>query len=175
MRVSIDCWKSAIRVSRQRLRPKSSGELVATAITVGQVFFCAMAAYAFARLKFRGRGLLFVIFLSALMVPPIFSMIPNFLFIRDLEVDLGLFTLGLGWLPGADDKTGWINTYYGIVAPYFLMTPFAIFFLRQFFLGISHEVEEAAILDGAGHFRRFFQIVLPMAAAPIATHRHWRR
>lgn len=142
--------------------------IVATSITVGQVFFCAMAAYAFARLTFRGREALFIVFLSALMVPPIFALIPNFLFIKDLELELGLFTLDLGWLPGAG-KSGWINTYPGLVAPFFLMTPFAVFFLRQFFIGISKEVEEAAVLDGAGHFRRFFQVILPMAAAPLAT------
>ncbi|MEO1061880.1 MAG: carbohydrate ABC transporter permease [Actinomycetota bacterium] len=142
--------------------------IVATLITAGQVFFCALAAYAFARLKFRGRELLFAIYLSALMVPPIFALIPNFLFIRDLELDLGIFALDLGWLPGAG-TSGWINTYMGLVAPFFLMTPFAVFFLRQFFIGISKEVEEAAVLDGAGHIRRFFQIILPMAAAPLAT------
>lgn len=143
--------------------------IVATAITVGQVFFCAMAAYAFARLKFRGREVVFIVMLSALMVPPIFSLIPNFLLLRDMELDLWLFTIPLGWMPFVDDKTGWINTHAGLIAPFFLMTPFAIFFLRQFFIGISREVEEAAVLDGAGHIRRFFQIVLPMAAAPLAT------
>lgn len=142
--------------------------IVATSITVGQVFFCSMAAYAFARLKFRGREIVFIVFLTALMVPPIFSLIPNFLFMRDLQLDAGFFTLDMSWLPG-QGKAGWINTYKGLVAPFFLMTPFAIFFLRQFFIGISREVEEAAILDGAGHLRRFFQIILPMAAAPIAT------
>ena len=143
--------------------------IVATVITVGQVFFCAMAAYAFARLKFKGREVLFIIMLSALMVPPIFSLIPNFLLLRDMELDLWLFTIPLDWLPFVDDKRGWINTHAGLIAPFFLMTPFAIFFLRQFFIGISREVEEAAVLDGAGHVRRFFQIVLPMAAAPLAT------
>ncbi len=142
--------------------------IVATSITVGQVFFCALAAYAFARLRFRGREVLFAVYLTALMVPPIFALIPNFLFIRDLQLDLGLFTLDLSWLPGAD-KSGWINTYMGLVAPFFLMTPFAVFFLRQFFLGISREVEEAAVLDGAGHIRRFFQVILPMSSAPLAT------
>ena len=143
--------------------------IVATMITVGQVFFCALAAYAFARLKFRGREALFVVFLSALMVPPIFTALPNFLFIRDMQLDVLVFNIPFDWLPTVDSKTGWLKTHQGLAAPFFLMTPFAIFFLRQFFLGISHEVEEAAILDGAGHVRRFFQIVLPMAAAPIAT------
>jgi len=143
--------------------------VTATLITVGQVFFCAMAAYAFARLKFKGREALFTVFLSALMVPPIFALIPNLILIRDLEIDLYVFQIDMGWLPFADEKSGWTSTYPGLVAPFILMTPFAIFFLRQFFIGISKEVEEAAVLDGAGNFRRFFQVILPMAAAPIFT------
>src|SRR5918997_1886223 len=122
--------------------------IVCTLITVGQVVFCSMAAYAFARLKFPGRDQLFFLFLTAMMIPPIFTLIPNFVLIKNL---------------------GWLNTYAGIIAPYFLMTPFAIFFLRQFFLGINREIEEAAKLDGAGHFRIFFRIILPMSVAPIIT------
>lgn len=122
--------------------------IVSTAITAGQVFFSAMAAYAFARLRWPGRDKVFFLFLTALMVPPIFTMLPNFLLIRDL---------------------GLLNTFPGIVLPFFFMTPFAIFFLRQFFLGISREIEEAARIDGAGHLRIFFRIIVPMSAAPITT------
>jgi multiple sugar transport system permease protein len=82
------------------------------------------------------------------MVPPIFTALPNFILMRSL---------------------GLINTFPGLILPYFFMTPFAIFFLRQFFLGISVEIEEAARLDGAGHARIFFQIILPMSSAPIVT------
>lgn len=151
------------------LRSVWNSVIVATGITVGQVTFCAMAAYAFARLQFRGRELLFTIYLTALFIPPIFALIPNFLFVRDLTLRLGFVDIDLGWLPFADDTTGYINTYIGIMLPTLFMTPFAVFFLRQFFLGISREVEEAAVLDGAGHFRRFFQVILPMSVAPIAT------
>ena len=122
--------------------------IVCTLITVGQVTFCAMAAYAFARLRFPGRDKLFFVFLTAMMIPPIFTLIPNFVLIKNL---------------------GWLNTFPGIVAPFFLMTPFAVFFLRQFFLGISREVEEAALLDGAGRWKIFRQLILPMSAAPLAT------
>jgi multiple sugar transport system permease protein len=66
-------------------------------------------------------------------------------------------------------QLGLLNTYAGIILPFFFMTPFAIFFLRQFFLGISPEIEEAARLDGAGHFRIFLKVVIPMSTAPIAT------
>jgi multiple sugar transport system permease protein len=122
--------------------------IVCSLITLGQVIFCSMAAYAFARLKFPGRDKLFFAYLTALMIPPIFTLIPNFVLIKNL---------------------GWLNTFPGIVAPFFLMTPFAVFFLRQFFLGISSEVEEAALLDGAGRWKIFRQLILPMSAAPLTT------
>jgi multiple sugar transport system permease protein len=125
-----------------------SSLIVATLVTVGQVFFSAMAAYAFARLRFRGRDTLFVVFLSALLVPAIFTLIPNFILIKQL---------------------GWINTYQGIVAPTFLMTPFAVFFLRQFFLSINRSIEEAAIVDGARYDQIFFKLILPIARAPVVT------
>jgi multiple sugar transport system permease protein len=113
-----------------------------------QTFLCAMAGYAFARLHFRGRELLFVILISALMVPGIFTLLPNFVLVRDL---------------------GLLNTIWGMVAPSLLMTPFAIFFLRQFFLNIPRDVEEAAMLDGAGKIRIFSRVVLPMAQGPLVT------
>jgi multiple sugar transport system permease protein len=122
--------------------------LVAALITAGQVFFGALAAYAFARLRWPGRDVVFFVVLTALMVPPIFTQLPNFLLMRDL---------------------GLVNTYAALVLPFFFMTPFAVFFLRQFFLGISREIEEAARLDGAGHVRTFFRIIVPMSWGPITT------
>lgn len=122
--------------------------IVATVITAGQVVFGAMAAYAFARMRWPGRDAVFFLFLTALMVPPIFTQLPNFLLMRDL---------------------GLLNTYPAIILPFFFMTPFAIFFLRQFFLGISSEVEEAARLDGAGHVKTFVRIIVPMSWGPITT------
>ena len=116
--------------------------------TAGAVFFSAMAAYAFARLRWKGRNFVFSLFLGTMLVPPIFTALPNFLLIKNLDL---------------------LNTMLGMVLPYLFMTPFAIFFLRQFFLNMSREVEEAAMLDGAKHLRIFFQIVLPNAAAPLAT------
>lgn len=122
--------------------------IVSTLITVGQVFFSATAAYAFARLRFPFRNQLFFLYISALMVPGIVTLIPNFILIRNL---------------------GWLGTFAGIVAPYFLMTPFAVFFLRQFFLGINREIEEAAKIDGASIFSIFWRIVLPISQPPLAT------
>lgn len=122
--------------------------IVATMVTIGQVLCCSMAAYAFARLKFPFRDKLFFLVLTSLMIPPIFTLLPNFIFVQ---------------------QRGWLNTYIGIAAPTLLMTPFAIFFLRQFFLTIPWEIEEAAAIDGAGRFRTFFKIVLPMASSSVIT------
>lgn len=122
--------------------------IIATAITVGQVFFSAMAAYAFSRLEFKGRDKLFFVYLTGLMVPPIFVLIPNLILMKNL---------------------GWLNSFQGIIAPFFLMTPFAVFFLRQFFLGINRSLEEAAIIDGANHFTVFSRVILPIATPQMVT------
>lgn len=122
--------------------------IYATVVTVGQLFFCALAAYAFARLRWPGRNTVFFVFLTALMVPSIFTSLPNFVLMRDLGI---------------------LNTFAALVLPSVLMTPFAIFFLRQFFLGINKEIEEAAKLDGAGHMRIFFRLIVPVSVAPLST------
>ena len=144
--------------------------IFATAITLGQVFFSTMAAYAFARLKFRGRNFLFTLYVSALMVPGIVTLIPNFILVRNMSdrCESWTETALLSAFGGACDYVG-PNTFSGMVAPYFLMTPFAVFFLRQFFLGINRELEEAAKIDGAGYVRIFRSIILPLAQPPIVT------
>lgn len=134
---SIDFWRYLV-----------NSVVTSAVITAGQVLFSAMAAYAFARLRWRGREAVFFVFLTALMIPPIFTALPNFVLMRDLNL---------------------LNTYAAIILPFFFMTPFAVFFLRQFMLGISREVEEAARIDGAGHPRTFFRIILPMSRAPLMT------
>jgi len=108
----------------------------------------ALAAYAFSRLKWRFRDLVFNIFLCGLMVPPIFGVLPNFLLMKQL---------------------GWVYSWQGLLAPYLLACPFGMFFLRQFFLSIPEEVEEAARLDGLNQWGIFRRICLPMSIAPICT------
>ena len=122
--------------------------IYAVMVTFGQTLFCAMAAYSFSRLHWRGRDQLFFVFLTALMIPPIFTSLPNFILMRDL---------------------GLLNSFLALSLPTMLMTPFSVFFLRQFFLGINREVEEAARIDGAGNVRIFATIIVPMSAAPITT------
>jgi multiple sugar transport system permease protein len=122
--------------------------IVSSLVTVFQLTFCTMAAYAFSRLRWPGRNAVFFAFLMALMIPPVFTMLPNFLLMRDLQL---------------------LNTYWAIALPTMFMTPFAVFFMRQFFLGISREIEEAAMIDGAGHWKRFTGIIVPMSSAPLVT------
>ncbi|MFD8812130.1 carbohydrate ABC transporter permease [Streptomyces sp. NPDC059627] len=122
--------------------------IYASVQTVLIVLFSAAGAYAFSRLHWRGRNLVFNILITALMVPSVFTLLPNFVFVKDL---------------------GLTNTFAGLILPGALFQAFTLFFLRQFMLGLSNEVEEAAILDGAGPLRIFFRIVLPMSSAPIAT------
>lgn len=122
--------------------------LVAGIIMFGQTLFSTMAAYAFARLKFPFRDQLFFVYLTGLLVPGIVLFIPNFVLIRQL---------------------GWIGTMQGIVAPTFLMTPFAVFFMRQFFLSLNKDLEEAAMLDGSTLFGVFWRISLPLMRGPMLT------
>ncbi|MEU5341798.1 carbohydrate ABC transporter permease [Streptomyces sp. NPDC020766] len=122
--------------------------IVSTLITGCQIFFSAMAAYAFARLRWRGRDRVFGLFLAGLMVPTIFTLLPNFVLIKQLHL---------------------VDTLFGIALPTLFMTPFAVFFLRQFFMNVPREIEEAALLDGAGKIRVFFRLILPMASTPIIT------
>jgi len=117
-------------------------------LTLCTVVFSALAAYAFARLRWRGRDVVFGVLLTALMVPSVFTLLPNFVLMKDL---------------------GLLNSFGGMILPGAFFSAFNIFFLRQFMLGLSNEVEEAAIIDGAGPLRVCFRIVLPMSVAPMAT------
>lgn len=122
--------------------------VVATLVTVCQVLFSAMAAYAFSRLKWPGRDKVFALFLAGLMVPAIFTLLPNFVLIKEL---------------------GLVDNLLAIALPTMFMTPFAVFFLRQFFMNVPAEIEEAALLDGVSKVGVFFRVILPMSAAPMAT------
>jgi multiple sugar transport system permease protein len=117
-------------------------------VVVMQIGCAAMAAYAFARLRFPGRSTLFALFVASMMVPGVVTFIPNFVLMKQL---------------------GWLNTMAGMVAPFCLMQGFSVFFLRQFFLSIPRDLEEAALLDGASHLYVFLRIVLPLSVTPLAT------
>jgi multiple sugar transport system permease protein len=120
--------------------------LVAVAGTLVVVAASSMSAYAFARLKFRGREQLFVLFLGTLMVPQEVLIVPMYWLMQSL---------------------GWVDSYWALILPW-AFTAFGTFLLRQFFLTIPAELEEAARVDGCGPFGTFLRIMLPLARPAIA-------
>lgn len=115
-------------------------------ITLGAVTTSTLAAYAFARLRFPGRNLLFIVLLSALMVPQQVTVIPTFILIRNL---------------------GLLDTHEAVYLPA-TINVFGVFLLRQFFLSIPRELEDSARLDGAGHLRILLQIIIPLSGPALS-------
>jgi multiple sugar transport system permease protein len=109
--------------------------------TIAVILICAPAAYAFARLRFPGNKILFSILLVTIMIPGQVTLIPNYILMRDL---------------------GWIDTFNALIFPG-AANVFGVFLLRQFFMQIPSELEEAAVLDGAGYFGRFWHVILPLS------------
>jgi len=135
--------------------------LLALANTCTNVLLAALAGYAFARLRFPGSRFLFVLVLATLMVPYQVTIIPLFVIVRHVPLFGGNDILGQGGI-------GWINSYWGLIVPG-AVGAFGIFMLRQFFQTLPRELEDAARIDGAGEFRIFWQIMLPLAMPAIAT------
>jgi multiple sugar transport system permease protein len=121
--------------------------IVAAAITAGNLVFAPMLGWALAKLEFRGKGLILLLVLATLMLPASATLIPLFILMSSL---------------------GLVNTYPGLILP-FLAGPLGVFLTRQFFLGIPTELIEAARIDGAGEFRIFFRIAMPLATPVLAT------
>jgi multiple sugar transport system permease protein len=117
----------------------------------------SMAAFAFARLRFPGREALFAIVLATMMLPAVVTIIPLFLIVKSLPT-----------LPYPPAPGGWLNTYAGVVAPG-AASAFGIFLFRQYFETIPLEIDEAAKLDGAGLFRTYWSLVMPLAAPACVT------
>ena len=118
---------------------------------VGSVSISVLAAYGFARIKFPGRDLIFGVMLSTMMIPAMVTIIPNFLTVT--------------WL-GRIGPIKWINNWPALTVP-FMGSIFNIFMLRQFFAQIPDELFDAARIDGSGHLRFLFQVVLPLSKAPL--------
>lgn len=121
--------------------------IVATVVTVGNIIFNSMAGYALARINFPGRNILFLTILGMMMIPGQVVIVPTYILLS---------------------KLGWINTYKGMTIP-FLTSLFGIFLMRQFYLSIPKEVEEAAEIDGLGRFGIFFKIIFPMSVTAVST------
>lgn len=114
--------------------------IIAIASTVGQTLSSAVVAFGFARMRFRGRHVLFLVVLSTMMIPFHVMIIPRFILFKEL---------------------GWLDTYYPLILPNFFGSAFSIFLLRQYFMTIPLELDAAAKIDGAGYFRIFMNIILP--------------
>jgi ABC-type glycerol-3-phosphate transport system permease component len=125
----------------------SNSVLVSVIIMIGQLITASMAAYAFALISFKGKNLVFAIFMATMMIPWEVTIIPNYLTIKQLN---------------------WLDSYQGMTIP-FLASAFGTFLLRQFFLQLPGELFEAARMDGCGHIRTFVQIVLPLSRPALAT------
>ena len=121
--------------------------LVAMTVTVGNLLFASMAGYAFAKLEFPGKRVLFVLVLSTLMIPGVVLFMPQFVLISNL---------------------GLANTHAALILP-FLAGAFGVFLMRQYMLGIPDELLDAARIDGAGEYTIFFRIVLPLCGPALAT------
>lgn len=120
---------------------------ISLAVVLGQLFTCSLAGYAFARLRFPGRDLIFMSYLATMMIPFAVLMIPLFITMRTI---------------------GWVNTHYALIVPS-LATAFGTFLMRQFMLTLPRELEDAARIDGCSYFRLYWRIILPLTKPALAT------
>jgi multiple sugar transport system permease protein len=141
-------WSNLLKVEQAGpfLRWYLNSLLIAAATIAGNLVFGVPAAYAFARLRFRGRNVLFILVLASLMIPSEVLLIPLFVFLSKLD---------------------WVNTYWALTVP-FLANGFIIFLLKQFFETIPPELEEAAVVDGCGPLRILWHVVLPVSRPALA-------
>lgn len=121
---------------------------VSSTTVIGGLFINSLAAYAFSRLHFRGRDVLFSLVLATFMIPFQAIVIPLFIVVKTL---------------------GWIDTFQALIIP-FLFNPFGIFLLRQFFLSIPKDLEDAARIDGCSRFGTYFRIILPLSKPALAAY-----
>jgi len=121
--------------------------VVAAVVTVGNLVFCSMLGYAFAKIDFAGRTWLFRLVLATLMIPGMVTLVPLFVLVSNL---------------------GMVNTYFGLILP-FLAGPFGVFLMRQFMQGLPDELMDAARVDGASELRIFWRVVLPLCKPALAT------
>ena len=130
---------------------------VSVSVTILELATACLAAYAFARMRFRGKNLLFTIFLATLMIPGEATLIPRYVLMSPSRVACA----GLPCL-------GWFDSYQVQIVP-FIASAFSIFLMRQFFLSIPSELSDAARMDGAGHLRFLWSIVLPLSVPALIT------
>ncbi|PLS02364.1 carbohydrate ABC transporter permease [Neobacillus cucumis] len=121
--------------------------IVSATVMIGQLVVSSLAAYAFVFLKFKGRNLLFFLFISTMLIPWEATMVPNFLMVQQF---------------------GWTNTLMGLTVPFFAVA-FGIFLLRQHFLTVPHELREASMIEGVNHISFLFKVVIPYCKTSFVT------
>ena len=129
------------------LRYFFNSTLVAVCVTIGNLIFCSMVGYALAKLTFRGKKVVFLLVMGTLLIPSMVTFVPLFVLVANL---------------------GLIDSYPGLILP-FLVTPFGVFLMRQFIIGLPDELLDAGRVDGASEFRIFRQIILPLCGPGLAT------
>jgi multiple sugar transport system permease protein len=120
---------------------------VAVAVTIGQLITCSLAAFAFARMNFKGKNFMFALFLSTTMISTQVTLVPSYLVLKNLD---------------------WLDTYKGLIVP-FLASAFGVFMLRQQFMTLPRDLEDAAKLDGCGRLRFLWEIALPLSKPVLAS------
>jgi multiple sugar transport system permease protein len=142
-------FENYLEVLRQSvfLRYYLNSTIVAVVVTVGQVVSCSLAAFAFARMNFKGKSFMFMLFMSTTFISTQVTLIPSYLIIKQLD---------------------WIDSYQALIVP-FLANAFGVFMIRQSFMTIPREMEEAAKLDGCGRLRFLWQIMLPLTKPILAS------
>lgn len=142
-------WLNYLEVWRQAPfgRYFLNSTIVALSVTIGQLSSCTLAAFAFARMTFKGKNAMFLVFLSTTMISSQVTLVPSYLIMRSLD---------------------WIDHYQALIVP-FLANAFGVFMIRQSFRTIPRELEEAAKLDGCGRFRFLVQILLPLCKPILAS------
>jgi len=121
---------------------------IAILVVIGQLLSASLAAYAFGRLEFPGRDVMFLIWIGCMMIPSQVTLIPQFILFRSF---------------------GWLDTHLPLIVPSFFGSAFGTFLLRQFFMTIPMELEDAAVVDGCSRFRIYWNIMMPLAKPALAT------
>ncbi len=146
--VQWDNYPRALAKDRMNFWPALSNTVVVTTLSVaGQVLSCSLVGFGFARFRFRGRAILFMVMLSTMMLPAQVTMIPVFVLFRSL---------------------GMIDSFWPLILPAWLASPFFVFMFRQFFAQVPEELLEAAKIDGCSHWRIYWQIMLPLSGPVVA-------
>ncbi|HRK30459.1 MAG TPA: carbohydrate ABC transporter permease [Tepidisphaeraceae bacterium] len=141
-------YPKALSKDRWSFQPALANTVVVTTLTVlGQIVSCSLVGFGFARFRFRGRGILFMIMLSTMMLPAQVTMIPVFVLFKTL---------------------GMVDSFWPLVIPAWLASPFFVFMFRQFFSQIPEELLEAARIDGCSNWRIYWQLMLPLSGPVIA-------